>query len=436
MRVLLVHNFYRSSAPSGEDEVVRSEQALLEQNGFEVIPFTRHNDDIGGGMAGAMAAALSNAWSFEATRELRRVVAANKPDVAHFHNTFPQISPAAYSVCREAGVPVVQTLHNYRMFCANGLLNRGGKPCESCVGRAPLPALAHGCYRESRAATVGMVLASALHRARGTYLRDVDRYIVLTEFARRRFIAHGIPEERLVVRGNGLPFDPGMGAGDGGFALYVGRLTAEKGVATLIRAWQQTSGIPLRIAGDGELRTQLERQAAGLPIEFLGRMAAPQVMELMQRAAILVVPSECYEGFPRVVVEAFATGTPLVAADLGGLGELVDEHAGLKFAAGDAAALARAVTQLWREPGLRKRQAQANRRRFETQHSPLASITTLSSIYRLAAQTAGPTRPRDSMPGRARLQAAENATSPTAPGTGDPLPKEAARAPSAPHPLS
>ena len=175
--MLLAHNFYRSSAPSGEDEVVRSEQRLLLDNGIEVTPFTRHNDDLGAGMAGAIGASLSNAWSFDALRELRRLIADCKPDVAHFHNTFPQISPAAYLACREARVPVVQTLHNYRMFCANGLLNRAGEACELCVGRAPLPALVHGCYRESRVATallrmgcrrVAAIAASteANHRAR------------------------------------------------------------------------------------------------------------------------------------------------------------------------------------------------------------------------------------------------------------------------------
>src|SRR4029077_6075144 len=145
-------------------------------------------------------------------------------------------------------------------------------------------------------------------------------------FARQRFIAHGIPEERLVVRGNSLPDDPGAGSGGGGYALYVGRLTAEKGVRTLIRAWRNTNGIPLRIAGDGELRGALEHEARDLPVEFLGRVTPARVLELMKDAEVLVVPSECYEGFPRVVVEAFATGTPLVAGDLGGLSELVDER--------------------------------------------------------------------------------------------------------------
>jgi glycosyltransferase involved in cell wall biosynthesis len=386
MRVALIHNFYRSSAPSGEDEVVRSERQLLEANGVEVVPFLRHNDDLGGGAAAAMRASLSNAWSFASVRALRQLLAERRPDVAHFHNTFPQISPAAYLACRDAGVPVVQTLHNYRMFCANGLLNRAGKPCESCLGRAPLPALAHGCYRDSRLATAGMVLGAALHRARGTYANDVSRYIALTDFARARFVAHGIASDRIVVRGNSLPHDPGTGAGGGGYALYVGRLSAEKGVGTLLRAWRRLRDIPLRIAGDGELRGQLERDACELPVEFLGRVTPASVIELMQKAEMIVIPSECYEGFPRVVVEAFATGTPIVAANLGGLGELVDEQSGVQFAAGDAGALANAVTTLWRQPEKLEAMRRANRQRFETRHSPQAAFTTLREIYRSAVQ--------------------------------------------------
>lgn len=388
MRVALVHNFYRSSAPSGEDEVVRSERQLLEANGVEVIPFLRHNDDLRDGLVGAVTASLSNAWSRGSVAALRELLARQRPDVAHFHNTFPQISPAAYVACREAGVPVVQTLHNYRMFCANGILSREGLPCESCLGRVPLPALAHGCYRNSRIATAGMAAGIALHRARGTYSRDVARYIVLTDFARSKFVAHGLAPERIAVRGNALPFDPGVGVGGGGYALYVGRLTAEKGVSTLLRAWNRLRDIPLLIAGDGELRWGLERESCDLPVKFLGRVTPTRVIELMREAEMLVVPSECYEGFPRVVVEAFATGTPIVAANLGGLGELVDAAAGLKFPAGDAGALANAVAALWRDPARRETLRRANRRRFENGHSPRSAFASLQAIYRDAMREA------------------------------------------------
>ena len=386
MRVLLAHNFYRSSAPSGEDEVVRSEHRLLMENGFEVIPFTRHNDNLGQGAMGALGAVFSNAWSFASVEALRRLIAEHRPDIAHFHNTFPQISPAAYGACREAGVPVVQTLHNYRMFCANGLLNRGGVACESCLGRAPLPALLHGCYRDSRVATAGMLVGSVA-ASRAPHLPDAGRPVHRADRIRAATLHRARHPRRAPGRSRqfACPTIPASGRGGGGYALYVGRLTAEKGVRTFIRAWRRTRGIPLRIAGDGELRATLEREACDLPIEFLGRVAPERVIELMQAAEMLVVPSECYEGFPRVVVEAFATGTPIVAADLGGLGELVDERAGIKFVSRDVNALANAVTRLWRAPALREKLRRANRRRFEREYSPAMALASLQSVYRDAA---------------------------------------------------
>jgi glycosyltransferase involved in cell wall biosynthesis len=268
------------------------------------------------------------------------------------------------------------------MFCANGLLNRAGAPCELCIGRSPLPALMHGCYRGSRVATAGMVLGTALHRARRTYHTRVDRFIALTQFAAKRFTAHGLPEELITVRGNCLAVDPGVGDGSGGYALYVGRLSAEKGVSTLIRAWRKVPGIPLRIAGDGGLRPGLEQEAAGLPIEFLGRVTVARVLELMKGAAMLIVPSEWYEGFPRVVVEALATGTPIVAADIGGLRELITDGVdGAKFKPGSSDELAASVSRLWETPALLAQQRRANRARFEREYSPQAGLTSLRRIY-------------------------------------------------------
>jgi glycosyltransferase involved in cell wall biosynthesis len=234
-----------------------------------------------------------------------------------------------------------------------------------------------------------MVMGSTLHRARRTYETLVDRYIVHTEFARQRFVAHGLAPERIVIRGNCLPQDPGLGAGSGNYALYVGRLTAEKGVGTLLRAWRKLPGIPLRIAGDGELRGTLQRDAAGLPVEFLGRVSAARVIELMQDAALLVVPSECYEGFPRVIVEAFATGAAVVAADIGGLGELISDGVnGEKFRSGSADGLAAAVMRSWSSQASRARQRTENRRRFETEYSPTAGLESLRHIYEGVRQPA------------------------------------------------
>ncbi len=381
MRVIQVHNFYRSSAPSGEDEVVRSERALMLAAGIEVMPFERCNDALGPTLSAAIASASSYVWSSSAREDLAQMVRLFKPDVVHFHNLFPQISPAAYAACTSAKVPVVQTLHNFRLFCANGLLQRDGQPCEKCVGRYPAPALRYGCYRNSRVATAGIALALTTHRALGTHARHVTRFIALTDFAARKFVEAGLPADRIIVRGNSLATDPGVGSGRGGYALFVGRLTAEKGAVTLLKAWAQLSGVPLKIVGDGERRAELEQLARGLPVQFLGRQSSREVIEAMQEAEVLVIPSECYEGFPRVFVEGLATGTPIVAADLGGLGELVSSSNGVKFVAGNADSLATTVRSLLEQPGLLQQMRAENRRRYLAEFGPERAIQSLVAAY-------------------------------------------------------
>lgn len=386
MRVVQVHNFYRSSAPSGEDEVVRAERELLRRNGIEVVEFERHNDTLDDGLSGSLRAALSNVWSADARRDLASVLRQHRPHLAHFHNTFPQISAAAYSACVAAGVPVVQTLHNFRMFCANGLLNRDGRPCESCITGGVLPGIVHGCYRDSRLATAGMSLAALVHRTLRTHAHHVDRFIALTEFARTKFIAAGVPAERIGVRGNSLATDPGAGNGAGGYALFVGRLTPEKGVATLIDAWQDYPGLELRIVGDGPLDATLRARAAGRAIRFVGRQPRGEVAKLMGEAAMVIIPSECYEGFPRVFVEALAAGTPVIVSRLGGLAELVREGSdGIAFRAGDSADLRGAVASLATDAPRREHMRGQARQRFTREFSPRRAFDSLLHEYSAAA---------------------------------------------------
>jgi glycosyltransferase involved in cell wall biosynthesis len=382
MRVLQVHNFYRSSAPSGEDQVVRAERALLIAHGVEVIPYERHNDILRADTMGALRAATSNVWSRGARRELANLIARERPLVAHFHNTFPQISVSGYAACRQQNLPVVQTLHNFRLFCANGLMLRDGAPCDDCLGHMPWPGLRHACYRDSRLATAGISLAIATHRLLRTHRRFVSRFIVLTDFARRKFLAAGIPAGRIALRGNSLSEDPGVGDGAGGYALYVGRLTAEKGVATLVQAWRRNAPAKLLVVGDGELRASLEIESRGLPVEFLGYQPVPEVLRLMRAAALVVIPSQCFEGFPRVYGEALATGTPVVAARIGGLAELLaDGRTGRTFTPGDVADLARTVAGLFADTQALARLRMAARERFETQYSPRSAARSLRDIY-------------------------------------------------------
>ena len=384
MKILMAHNYYQSSAPSGEDAVFNMERELLTRAGHDVVTYTRHNDEINGSSLAKLGVALGTPWSKQSYREIGRLVAEHKPDVAHFHNTSPLITPSAYRACQNAGVPVVQTLHNYRLVCPGALLMRNGRPCEQCVGKAALAGIFHGCYRGSMGATAVIASATAYHHAAGTYSRDVNRFIALTDFARERFIRGGIPAERIVVRPNFLTESPLPGKGGGGYALYVGRLTAEKGVRTLLRAWIEMD-IPLKIAGDGALRGELELISKLSParIEFLGLRPRAEVWELMKSAELLVFPSEWYEGFPVTILEAFATGAPIVASKLGVLDELViDQQNGLKFSPRDAHELNSAVKTLVSERTALNTIRTNNRARFEQEFSTSRAMDSLMLIYK------------------------------------------------------
>jgi glycosyltransferase involved in cell wall biosynthesis len=391
VRVLIVHNYYQSTSPSGEDMAFDIERRLLEGGGYEVSTFTRHNDDIGKGPFDRMAATGELFWSRRTRRELDQLIRRQRPEIAHFHNTFPLISASAYQACRDHGVPIVQTLHNYRLVCPGALLLRDGKPCEDCIGRLPLPAITHGCYRGSRAGSALVTGMLAVNRARHVYTDWVDQYVCLTEFARARFTRAGLPPGRLTVKANAMVDPPPQGRGEGGYALYVGRLSPEKGVSTLLRAWQGID-YPLKILGDGDLRASLERAAAGgsASIEFLGRRPNREVMALMGEATLLVIPSECYEGVPVTVLEALASGVPLLVSAIGALDELVDTpQNGLKFSPGDAEGLRDGAVRLLREPETRQAMRHANRERFERQYSPEQALAASRSLYQQVITRAG-----------------------------------------------
>jgi glycosyltransferase involved in cell wall biosynthesis len=384
MKVLLCHNFYRSNAPSGEDAIFRAERELLERNGIEIVLFERFNDEIDdSSFAKRVRIARDAAWSDETYRALRQLLVRTRPDVAHFHNTFPVISPSAYAACQDEGVPVVQTLHNYRLICPGALLVREGMPCEKCVGGDLLPALRHRCYRHSFPATAAVVWMLATNRRRETYRRLVNRYIALTHFAARKLMEGGLPERRIRIKPNFLADAPAPGSG-GAYVLFVGRISQEKGVDTLVRAWRGMRGVPLKIVGDGPLRARIEAQSRtdGSQIEFLGYRKREEVLALVREAALQIVPSECYEGFPMVVIEAFACGTPVVASRIGSLEEIVEEGVtGTKFAPGNASELARRVSDLLTEPALLQSMRKNARQTFESRYTSERNFALLQQIY-------------------------------------------------------
>jgi glycosyltransferase involved in cell wall biosynthesis len=394
LTVLSIHNFYQQ--PGGEDHVFATEADLLERQGHRVIRYQDHNHRIGNGAIAGLAAI----WNHASYRRIQSAISEHRPDVAHFHNTFPLISPAAYYAVRRLGVPVVQKLSNFRLLCPGGIFLRDGQPCEQCLEHRSLrPALTHKCYRGSRAATAAVIGMLAAHRAVGTWERMVDVYIALSEFARRKFIEGGLPAARIVVKGNCVTPDPGPGQGNGAYALFVGRLSEEKGIATLAEAWRRLPDIPLRIAGDGPLNQT--KWPAG--VTWLGHQSRDEVIGLMKNAAVLVFPSVCYECAPLTILEAFACGLPVIASDVGSVPEFVaDGRNGFLFRPGDADDLARQVRRAFEHPTEMKAMRTAARREFETKHTAQVNYTALLEIYDRAienyARTRGARTPRVGSP--------------------------------------
>lgn len=389
MKILLIHNLYQQ--PGGEDAVFRAEAALLRSRGHEVAEFVESNARLNG--MDPLRAAARAVWSREARAKLRRLLQETRPDVAHFHNTFLMISPAAFSVCKEMGVPVVQTLHNYRLICPGALLMRDGRVCEDCIGKAvPWPGVLHGCWRGSRAQTAVVAGMLTVHRLLRTWTERVDVYIALTEFARRKFIEGGLPEEKILVKPNFVDPDPGPGEHDDEYVLFVGRLSPEKGIQRLLEAWRLLNGIPMKILGDGPLLHQVEDWSSrrGLrTVEVMGRRSREEVLHLMKRARILVFPSEWYEGFPMTIVEAFACSLPVVAPRLGAMAELIEDgRTGLLFEPGNAKDLAKKVEWAWTHPEQMEKMGREARREYEQKYTAERNYQMLMEVYERAIETA------------------------------------------------
>ena len=380
MKVLAVHNYYQQAG--GEDRVFVEEADLLEANGHEVVRYCMHNERVP--TMNAATLARDTLWNVSAHKDLEVVIRRERPRVAHFHNTFPLVSPAGYYAARAAGVPVVQTLHNYRLLCPNALFYRDGGPCEDCLGKAVTwPGVVHRCYRGSLAASAVVTAMLSAHRAARTWTRTVDAYIALTEFARRKFIEGGLPAGKIVVKPNFVRPDPGPGGGQGGFALFVGRLSPEKGVGTLLKAWRRLGErLPLKIVGDGPLAGRVISAARWPYVEYLGHKPAEEVRALMKEARLLVFPSEWYETFGRVAAEAFAAGTPVIAADIGAVAEVVDDgRTGLRFRSGDAGHLAAQVERTLSRPEEYARMRREARAEFEDKYTAERNYGMLMRIY-------------------------------------------------------
>jgi glycosyltransferase involved in cell wall biosynthesis len=388
MKILVAHNFYKQ--PGGEDQCMAAEIAMLRAHGHEVTQYCLRNESIDA--MGRLRLAARTIWSRTAVRELREFFRTHRPQIAHFHNTFPLISPSAYYAARAEGVRVVQTVHNFRLLCANALLFRNGEVCEDCLGKwIPWPGIAHKCYRDNRAASTVITTMLMTHRVLGTWSKAVDMYIALTEFGRRKLVEGGLPADKIVVKPNFAYPDPGPGTGTGGCAVFVGRLSAEKGVDTLLEAWRHLAGeLPLKLLGDGPLAAVVQEAAAkDTSIQWMGNQSLEAVYKLVGEAAFLVLPSQCYENFPRVVIEAFAKGTPVIVSKLGAMAAIVDDgRTGLHFKPGDPVDLAATVRRILGESLELARMRQAARRKFEQNYTADSNHKTLMTIYEKALSNA------------------------------------------------
>jgi glycosyltransferase involved in cell wall biosynthesis len=396
MKILLCHNYYQQ--PGGEDQSFAAEGRLLESRGHDVLRFTLHNDAVAG--LSKLGVARRTFWNSEVHDQVRALVRRERPAVLHCTNTFPLISPAVYHAARAGGAAVVQSLRNYRLLCPGALFLRDGKVCEDCLGKSiPWPAVLHRCYRQDRAASAVVAAFLAGHRALRTWTRAVDLYFTPSAFARRKLIEGGLPADRIAVKPNFIDPDPGPGTGKGGYAVFVGRLSPEKGLDTLLGAWERLPGdVRLKVVGEGSLAERVRAACArDGRIEWLGRRSPEEVLEVVGEAACLVMPSLWYETFGRTVIEAFARGTPVVASRIGALAELVEEgRTGLLFEPGDPADLASKVERLLADP---TRLRPAARQEYERKYTARTNYEMLLAIYeealaRQAARASRGTAPR------------------------------------------
>ena len=384
MKILFIHNYYQQAG--GEDQVFSAESLLMKKHGHPVLRFTVHNNQVT--KLSRLTLTRCTIWNSNIYRKLRKVIQKEKPDIMHAHNTLPLISPAAYYAAKSEGVAVIQTLHNYRLVCPNALLFRNGHICEDCMGKfVPWPGILKACYRENRAATSVTAAMLTTHRVLHTYRRMVDIYIALTHFSRQKFIQGGLPAGKIIVKPNFIDPDPGIGNGQGGYAIFVARLTPEKGIDTLLSAMEKIGGkIQLKVIGDGPLASQLsEASRCIFGLEWLGHKPRQFVLNLMKDAIVLIFPSVCYEGFGLTILEAFSVGLPVIASKLGVMSSMIEHRrTGLHFQPGDPEDLAKQMNWIISHPADLKRMRQAARAEYESKYTAELNYKMLMDIYETA----------------------------------------------------
>lgn len=388
LSVLVIHNQYQQ--PGGEDVVVRAEVDLLRGAGHRVLQFTQNNATLANCTPLDKAALFfTTTWNPTAYSAIRTLIEKERPDLAHCHNLLPQVSPAAYYACQSAGVPVVQTLHNYRLFCPAGTFFHNGQVCQECT-RSLAYAVKRGCYRSSRLETATVAMMLEFHRLRRTWTSSVNAYIALTEFSRNFFITLGLPDKNIHVKPNFLSHDPGQRSSPGSYALFVGRLSPEKGALEMLRTWLHLPHIPLVVVGDGPLyrdASQMVRRSGSTHIRLLGRRSVEDTKAQMKGARFLVFPSRWYEPFGMALLEAAAAGVPAIAARIAGVPELViEDKTGLLFDLQKADDLASKANWAWSHPAEMEAMGSAARQLYLQNFTAEKNYESLLNVYRSAVR--------------------------------------------------
>lgn len=391
MKILLTHNFYKISG--GEDSVFHNEKVLLETGGNSVSLYTIDNDQVVS-ISDKILTAISVPFSFNQYRKFKKHLLLHKPNVVHVHNYFPLYSPSIFYACKSAGIPVVHTLHNYRAVCPTALLMHNGTVNERSVKGSSLWSVTKKVYRNSLIGSLTLAVMVDLHKLMDTWKLKVDCYIALTEFSKQKYIEAGWPNKKIAVKSNFIA-DP-IGITDiankkGNYGLFIGRLSEEKGINTLLNAWTSVTE-ELNIVGDGPLQTLIEKESTG-NIRFLGRKDKRDVLELVKNANFVLLPSTCYEGFPMVLVEAFACGTPVLVSRLGSMKEIVEDGVtGLHFETGNANDLATKAQWLINNPERTRQMGQNARNEYLAKYTPEKNYEMLMNIYQQAIDEAKKTR--------------------------------------------
>tara|TARA_Y100000590_G_C15717261_1_gene1012268 strand:- start:499 stop:1701 length:1203 start_codon:yes stop_codon:yes gene_type:complete len=394
LKILLIHNFYRSKIPSGENESFKLEKKILKENGHNIEEFVRNSDEIKSeNLFSKLKIGLSLAWDHSSYKSVSKLVDSFKPDIVHVHNTFPLISPSIfYAVKKKAAI--VLSLHNYRLFCSNAKLLRSGKICKKCIEKkSVLPAIRYGCYQKSRFATIPLAFKIALHKKLNTWKKKVDAFIVQTEFQKKLMVESELPQDKIYVKplsSDKTSITPWEERNN--TIIFVGRLSEEKGLVTLVKSWilWGSEAPVLNIVGSGELEDELKKMVQKHSIKninFLGKLRYEDTREKIGKAKLTIFPSEWYEIFGKIIVDSFSKGTPIAVSDIGSLPDLVtNNHNGIVFRTNNEKSLFEEVKKAWTQLGCLEKLSKGAKNTYDQLYTLENSYERTISIYKKVIQ--------------------------------------------------